>query len=103
MVLPLAPDLNVLGVAAEAAPESRPLTSPDFGVKPRVLIAHPGRQHSHQAALALHQAGYLACYATGVPVSPSQFGRFGQSLLRRFSVYDRIDVPVELTKLNMRA
>lgn len=67
----------------------------------RVLIAHPGRQHSHQAALALHEAGYLDCYATGIPVSKHQFGAVGQRLLAKFSVYDEINVPIHLTKLNM--
>jgi glycosyltransferase involved in cell wall biosynthesis len=67
----------------------------------RVLIAHPGRQHSHQAALALHEAGYLACYATGIPVSKLQFGWFGQRLLSKYSAYDDVDVPVQLTRLNM--
>jgi len=67
----------------------------------RILIAHPGRQHSHQAALALHEAGYLDCYATGIPVSKRQFGVAGQRVLSKFSVYDEVDVPVYLTKLNM--
>jgi glycosyltransferase involved in cell wall biosynthesis len=67
----------------------------------RVLIAHPGRQHSHQAALALLEAGYLDCYATGIPVSKDQVGRAGQPLLRKFSLYDEIDIPVHLAKLNM--
>ena len=49
----------------------------------RVLIAHPGRQHSHQAALALLEAGYLDCYATGIPVSKDQVGLAGQRLLRQ--------------------
>jgi glycosyltransferase involved in cell wall biosynthesis len=67
----------------------------------RVLLAHPGRQHSHQAALALHQAGYLACYATGIPISMRQFGPVGQCLLRKYSLYDEVNLPLELTKLNM--
>src|SRR5262245_1855319 len=69
----------------------------------RVLIAHPGRQHSHQAALALHQAGYLGCYATGIPVSKRQFGRFGQRVLGNYSVYDDLNLPVQLTRLNIAA
>jgi glycosyltransferase involved in cell wall biosynthesis len=69
----------------------------------RVLIAHPGRQYSHQAALALHEAGYLACYATGIPVSNRQFGRAGQWLLGKYSVYDDVAVPLQLTRLNMVA
>lgn len=35
--------------------------------QPRILITHPGRQHSHQAALALAGAGMLAGYWSGVP------------------------------------
>jgi glycosyltransferase involved in cell wall biosynthesis len=70
---------------------------------PRVLIAHSGRQHSHQAALALRQAGYLACYATGVPVSKRQFGSLFEGWLRRFSIYDDVDLPLNLTRVNMVA
>lgn len=40
----------------------------------RVLVTHPGRQHSHQAALALEKAGMLAGYRAGVPASG--FGRY---------------------------
>ncbi len=35
----------------------------------KVLITHPGRQHSHQAALALQKAEMLAGYWSGVPAS----------------------------------
>ncbi|HET9212118.1 MAG TPA: glycosyltransferase family 4 protein [Thermoanaerobaculia bacterium] len=35
----------------------------------RVLVTHPGRQHSHQAALALQKAGMLAGYWSGVPAA----------------------------------
>ena len=38
----------------------------------RVLVSHPGRQHSHRAALALAQAGMLAGYWAGVPASEGQ-------------------------------
>ena len=34
----------------------------------RVVVAHPGRQHSHQLALALHERGALHEYWTGLPV-----------------------------------
>lgn len=37
---------------------------------PDVLVTHPGRQHSHQLACALHDAGGLAAYWTGVPARP---------------------------------
>jgi hypothetical protein len=42
--------------------------------KPRILVANASRQHSHQAALALLEAGFLGCYATGVPVSHGELG-----------------------------
>ena len=32
-----------------------------------VLVCHPGRQHSHQLALALHERGRLSGYLAGVP------------------------------------
>lgn len=41
----------------------------------KVLVTHPGRQHSHQAALALEKAGLLAGYWAGVPASG--FRRYG--------------------------
>lgn len=37
---------------------------------PLVLVTHPGRQHSHQLAQALHESGRLAGYWTGVPSAP---------------------------------
>ena len=37
--------------------------------QPSVLVTHPGRQHSHQAALALAGAGMLAGYWSGVPAA----------------------------------
>ncbi|HEX6902209.1 MAG TPA: glycosyltransferase family 4 protein [Thermoanaerobaculia bacterium] len=40
----------------------------------KVLVTHPGRQHSHQAALALERAGMLAGYWSGVPAKG--FGRY---------------------------
>lgn len=49
------------------------------------MVAHPGRQHSHQAALALYKRGLLGAYWTGVPAGgvaetfPSLRTRFGVS------------------------
>jgi glycosyltransferase involved in cell wall biosynthesis len=40
----------------------------------KALVTHPGRQHSHQAALALEKAGMLAGYWAGVPASG--YGRY---------------------------
>ena len=69
----------------------------------RILVAHPGRQHSHQAALGLLEAGLLGCYATGVPVRADQCGTLFSSVVRRLSVYDRVEIPIELVRLNMVA
>ena len=67
---------------------------------PRILVAHSGRQHSHQAALALLDAGFLGCYATGVPVSWGSLGAFCGALGRRFSVHEEVDLLAPLTHLN---
>lgn len=37
----------------------------------RVLVTHPGMQHSHQLAWALEEAGHLAGFWSGVPVADS--------------------------------
>lgn len=34
----------------------------------RIFVSHPGLQHSHQLALALHERGLLQAYWSGVPV-----------------------------------
>lgn len=36
---------------------------------PEILVCHPGRQHSHQLAMALAERGMLAEYVTGIPTS----------------------------------
>jgi glycosyltransferase involved in cell wall biosynthesis len=45
----------------------------------KVVVTHPGRQHSHQVALALERAGMLAGYWSGVPAKG--FGRYAPVLL----------------------
>ncbi|HEV7786095.1 MAG TPA: hypothetical protein VGQ28_12205, partial [Thermoanaerobaculia bacterium] len=63
-----------------------------------VLVTHPGRQHSHQAALALRGAGMLAGYWSGVPAVAEQ-GRWAPRFLRRrFERY----VPVPLDPRQVR-
>jgi glycosyltransferase involved in cell wall biosynthesis len=69
----------------------------------RILIAHPGRQHSHQAALALLESGLLGCYVTGVPVSQIQLSAPWRGLVRKYSPHEDIAVPLHLTRLNMLA
>jgi len=70
--------------------------------KPRILVANAARQHSHQAALALLEAGFLGCYAAGVPVSHSELGAPWRALVRRFSSsYEELPLLGELTRVNM--
>jgi glycosyltransferase involved in cell wall biosynthesis len=45
-------------------------------VRGSVIVAHPGRQHSYEAALAMQEAGLLASYITGIYYKPeSMCGR----------------------------
>jgi glycosyltransferase involved in cell wall biosynthesis len=53
----------------------------------RILVTHPGRQHSHQAALALQEAGSLAGYWSGVPATAEQARRVPGFLRSRFARY----------------
>jgi glycosyltransferase involved in cell wall biosynthesis len=79
--------------------QSTSIHSPDR--KPRILVANPARQHSHQAALALLEAGFLGCYATGVPVSHSELGAPWRALVRRLSTYEELPLLRELARVNM--
>jgi glycosyltransferase involved in cell wall biosynthesis len=63
----------------------------------RVLVTHPGRQHSHQAALALAEAGMLAGYWAGVPAGARP--RWApEPLWRRFIRYAPVPLPEERTR-----
>lgn len=62
-------------------------------MKRGVVVTHPGRQHSHQAALGLHRAGLLAAYWSGVPSVREQGGWVPRSLWRHFVRYGPIDLP----------
>jgi len=64
----------------------------------KVLVTHPGRQHSHQAALALQQAGMLAAYWSGVPAVAAQAASLPAFLRRRFARY----APVPLAPQRVR-
>jgi glycosyltransferase involved in cell wall biosynthesis len=61
----------------------------------KVLVTHPGRQHSHQAALALEGAGLLAGYWAGVPATREQARRVPALLARRFARYSPVPIPPE--------
>jgi glycosyltransferase involved in cell wall biosynthesis len=58
----------------------------------RVLVTHPGRQHSHQAALALDEAGLLAGYWAGVPALAEQTARVPAPLRRRLGRYEPVPI-----------
>src|SRR6185369_7513745 len=47
-----------------------------------VVVSHPARQHSHQTALGLFDAGMLHSYWTGIPCLP-EHGRALPAWLRR--------------------
>lgn len=64
----------------------------------KVLVTHPGRQHSHQAALALVKAELLAGYWAGAP-SLAEHGRWlPPSLWRRFVRYAPVALPARLVR-----
>ena len=63
-----------------------------------VLVTHPGRQHSHQAALALQKAGLLAGYWAGVPALEEQRRLVPPALWRRLIHY----APVPLDPSRVR-
>lgn len=60
-----------------------------------LLVSHPGRQHSHQAALALESAGMLAAYWSGVPSREAQLGGLPSWVRRRVSRYAYVNLPDE--------
>ena len=64
----------------------------------KVLVTHPGRQHSHQAALGLQKAGMLAGYWAGVPAVAEQARRVPAVLRARFARY----APVPLDPARVR-
>jgi glycosyltransferase involved in cell wall biosynthesis len=54
--------------------------------RPRILITHPGRQHSHQAALGLASADMLAGYWSGVPSVGTQARLVPERFRRRYTL-----------------
>lgn len=65
----------------------------------RVVVAHAGRQHSHQLAAALHERGVLYQYWTGLPMRrDSRAGRW----LRRLhpeATYPEVALPDECVRV----
>jgi glycosyltransferase involved in cell wall biosynthesis len=65
---------------------------------PGVLVTHPGRQHSHQAALALQKAGLLAGYWAGAPSLEEHGWLVPRAVWRRLVHY----APVPLDQARVR-
>ncbi len=61
----------------------------------KVLVTHPGRQHSHQAALALDSAGLLAGYWAGVPVLERHGRLVPRQMWSRFVRYSPLPLPAK--------
>jgi glycosyltransferase involved in cell wall biosynthesis len=72
------------------------VTSPS--PQPAILVTHPGRQHSHQAALALAEAGLLAGYWSGVPADAGSFRRVPAVLRSRFARYAPVPLDPRQTR-----
>ena len=66
----------------------------------KVLVCHPGRQHSHQAALALQAAGMLAGYWTGIPCFDKQRLFLPKSIWQKCIRYAPVELEPGLVKWN---
>ena len=58
-----------------------------------VLVTHPGRQHSHQAAVALHRHSFLAGYWSGAPTLARHGGMPLSGLLGKLHSYGPVNLP----------
>jgi glycosyltransferase involved in cell wall biosynthesis len=63
---------------------------------PKVAVCHPGRQHSHQLAMALADRGMLAKYITGVPAHPGAMTIWSRGLMGRWLSNYTIDIDSSL-------
>ena len=85
------------GVVRSVAGPRQPVSAfvderPRFGSL-QVMVCHPGRQHSHQLAMALADAGMLARYITGLPTHTSVGGRVAAPILRRWA--SAYEIPID--------
>lgn len=65
------------------------------------IVAHAGRQHSHQLARGLHEQGLLQQYWTGLPASRDRgLGRWLARVQPR-SAYPEVDVPDEKVRVQL--
>jgi glycosyltransferase involved in cell wall biosynthesis len=73
------------------------MTDPDF------LVTHPGRQHSHQLAVALEGAGLLAAYWTGVPARPLTTAPALRPIAEPLEKHSLLPLPDERVRHNLIA
>ena len=59
----------------------------------RVMVFHPGLQHSHQLALGLSQRGRLALFCSGVPVTDVPASRAGFSRKGPLRRMKQVNIP----------
>lgn len=64
-----------------------------------IVVAHAGRQHSHQLALALEAEGRLAGYWTGVPTQRPRAPGLADRVWRRLVPYAPVAVPRERVRV----
>lgn len=65
------------------------------------VVAHSGRQHSHQMAMGLHQQNLLHQYWTGLPISRQRgFGRW-MEWLRVRSAYPEVELPPRKVRVQL--
>lgn len=76
-------DLIPLASAAGAEPAVTTGTG-GTGLAASVIVAHPGRQHSYQTALAFQEAGLLKWYLTGFYYKPTSWWARALNVAPRF-------------------
>jgi len=74
--------------------------APSPRATPQVIVAHPGRQHSHQAALALFKAGLLHAYWTGIPCLAEHERLLPAWVKQRIAGQPIIDLPRQIVSWN---
>lgn len=65
----------------------------------KVIIAHPGRQHSHQLAYALYKEGLLGRYCSMIPARKGLYRIIPKFLWKNYRYYD-LDLPNEYLSFN---
>lgn len=64
----------------------------------RVVVCHPGRQYSHELALALARRGMLAKYLTGTPAHAAALSSWQRPFVRRYLNAYALDIEPNLVE-----